>query len=385
MTNFSLAIVNFMAICSLASALSPSDEAKVGPGVREKIEEVASAGSEKGPAEANVVITLEKKYEGTCAELYPETDIYYEYSFGACAGNIQTAGELDDIASNSLTSYIELDELDEMFAGSTFLPVEVPIDRVFDIQWNPPGHPQLSSDLLDIPFGDRGSDHRTGHYTFRQSTDGDDNLSLVRVENDGSYVQVFERVQFLLMSDDVLMFNGDPHEDDGWPVGGGFGTIIKAPSIPSGDAPGIYDTEPLDENGMSTAKEWLLKNFGMEEPSLNVTLPSHVGNEGNDIVHNEDGFLVPPLPNDNDSDLHPGSIYSGPCAVTGGLGAGAIAFITIIAVAAVAAIVVAVVVVKCRRHTQNQSDSPNKSYVEKALEEGSVDNTCKDTESLGNV
>lgn len=383
MANFSLAVVNFMAICSLANALSPSDEAKIGPGVREKIEEVASAGSEKGPAEANVVITLEKKYEGTCAELYPEIDIYYEYSFGACAGNIQTAGELDDIASNSLTSYIELDELDEMFAGSTFLLVEIPIDRVFDIQWNPPGHPQLSSDLLDIPFGDRGSDHRTGHYTFRQSTDGDDNLSLVRVENDGSYVQVFERVQFLLMSDDVLMFNGDPHEDDGWPVGGGFGTIIKAPSIPSGDAPGIYDTEPLDENGMYTAKEWLLKNFGMEDPTLNVNLPGHAGNENNDIEDSKDGFIVPPLPNDGDSDLHPGSIYSGPCAVTGGLGAGAIAFITIIAVAAVAAI--AVVVVKCRRHTQNQSDSPNKSYVEKALEEGSVDDTCKDTESLGNV
>lgn len=87
------------------------------------------------------------------------------------------------------------------------------------------------------------------------------------MEEDGSYIQVFERVQFLLISDDILMFNGDPHDGDGFPAGGGFGTLVKGPSIPAGDASGVYDTETLDQNGMSEAKGmaseefWTRRNF----------------------------------------------------------------------------------------------------------------------------
>lgn len=148
------------------------------------------------------------------------------------------------------------------------------IERVFDIQWNPPGHPKLNADLLEIPWGDRGNDpysydkndqdNRDGHYTFFQSGKEDGQMSFVRKQVDGTYIQVFERVEFLLFAEDVLMFNGDPHQGGGFPAGGGFGTLIKGQGIPAGDASGVYDTEPLDESGMSTAKEWLLKNFGKE-------------------------------------------------------------------------------------------------------------------------
>jgi len=162
---------------------------------------------------------------------------------------------------------------------TTSLPIEIPIDRAFDLQWNPPGHPQLHAWLLDAPWGDRGNDpygyygndDRDGHYTFRTNTE-DEKMSFVRKKEDGTYAQVFERVEFLLISEDVLMFNGDPHEGGGFPAGGGYGTLIKAPSIPAGEDAGVWDTEPLDESGMITAKEWLLKNFGdTESPAASPT------------------------------------------------------------------------------------------------------------------
>ena len=92
------------------------------------------------------------------------------------------------------------------------------------------------------------------------------------MEEDGSYIQVFERVQFLLISDDILMFNGDPHDGDDFQAGGGFGTLVKGPNIPAGDASGVYGTEPLDQKGMFEAKRWLLKNFGKEETSNNAKI-----------------------------------------------------------------------------------------------------------------
>ena len=166
--------------------------------------------------------------------------------------------------------------------NTAFLPIEIPTNRVFDVQWNPPGHPKLNAYLLDIPWGDRGNDpnsydnsgqdNRDGHYTFFQSGEEDGQMKFSRKQVDGSYIQVFERVEFLLISDEVLMFNGDPHKGGGFPAGGGFGTLIKGPSIPAGDASGVYDTEPLDESGMLTAKEWLLKNFGNEKLCNNATI-----------------------------------------------------------------------------------------------------------------
>ena len=66
----------------------------------------------------------------------------------------------------------------------------------------------------------------------------------------------------------------------------------------------MYDTVPLNKSGTSTAKEWLLKNFGVEKssmptPSLILTLPDHIGDEGNDIVYGdgvEDSSMPTPSP-----------------------------------------------------------------------------------------
>lgn len=111
-----------------------------------------------------------------------------------------------------------LDPVDVIKTYPTFLPVEIPVDRAFDLQWNPPGYPQLDAQSLAIPWGDRANDdpweyydgehdQRTGQYTFLEGASDDDSLSFVRTEEDGSYVQVFQRVQFLLISEDVLMFS----------------------------------------------------------------------------------------------------------------------------------------------------------------------------------
>ena len=107
--------VAFPLLFDRAVAGDGSGEAKIGPGVREELEDAPSSGSEGGPAGVEVIITLEENYEGTCAELYPEIDVYYEYSFHACAGIINTTEVLDNIASNPLTTYIELDELEELY------------------------------------------------------------------------------------------------------------------------------------------------------------------------------------------------------------------------------------------------------------------------------
>ena len=37
----------------------------------------------------------------------------------------------------------------------------------------------------------------------------------------------------------------------------------------------FHDTEPLDESGMLTAKEWLLKNFGNEKTCNNAAIVSN--------------------------------------------------------------------------------------------------------------
>ena len=319
-------------------------------------------------------------------------------------------------------------------AYPTFLPIKIPVDRAFDLQWNPPGYPQLEADFLAIPWGDRANDdpwgyydsendQRTGQYAFLEGASDDNSLSFVRTEENGSYVQIFKRVQFLLISDDILMFNGDPHEDDGFPAGGGFGTIIKAPSIPAGDASGVYDTVPLDESGMSKAKEWLLKNFGVEKssmpiPSLIVTLPGHIGDEGNDIVFVdgvEDSFMPTPSPTvplpDNigdegydvvhddefmvrppyDDDSYPDTGYSPPIRwVCGnsrslvGLGAIAITFIVLGVVAVVVTIVIFIVKRRKRRKDNTESDETS---MKKTTEEGSDTgtDTCEDTESIAAV
>ena len=63
---------------------------------------------------------------------------------------------------------------------------------------------------------------------------------------------LFELVNFKVISEDVLLFEGNS----------GYGTLIKAPSIPAGNEAGTYDTDAIAGNNVSLAEEWLVSNFG---------------------------------------------------------------------------------------------------------------------------
>ena len=274
-------------------------------------------------------------------------------------------------------------------SDATFLPVEIPIDRAFDVQWNPPGHPQLNAWFLDIPYGDRGddpyayydneNDERGGYYTFLPSEEDASHMSFVRKQEDGTYIQVYERVEFLLISDDVLLFNGDPHEGMGFPAGGGYGTLIKGPSIPAGGADGVWDTEALDEHGMSSAKEWLLKNFRenelpVEEP-IDIDDIEDVGDVGNNDTTT---FTTTNATSDKNNDNNEfirvcGTVYRNSDAF--------LLLITVSVIAVIVAIVACVVRRKCR---QDPSDL-EKSDGKEGSEEGSVAKTCGDDESCSDV
>lgn len=154
-------------------------------------------------------------------------------------------------------------------ADVEILPLNISLDRAFDVQWNPPGYPVLEAKNLTTPFGDHNStDPGDGHYTFAKHEDG--MMSFVRQKTDGAVCQVFEVVDFLVVGADVLMMNGDPNP---WILGDGFGTLIKGMSIPAGDAPGNYTTTPIADSNI-TVEEWLLTNFeGSEDASTVVTTP----------------------------------------------------------------------------------------------------------------
>jgi len=146
------------------------------------------------------------------------------------------------------------------------LPLQIDVDRVFDVQWNPPGHPQLCASWLQTPFGDRWSDSDEpadlpGHYTFiKYHRNG--KLGLVREKEDGTICSVFREVRFVSVSDDVLMMNGDPGpEDEAYGVkGGGYGTLVKGSNISSGNEDGCWDTTTPEESGL-TGEQWLMRNF----------------------------------------------------------------------------------------------------------------------------
>jgi len=157
------------------------------------------------------------------------------------------------------------------------LPLNIAIDRAFDVQWNPPGYPTLEASWLQTPFGDDWGDydeawgrdgpvdHLGSHYNFvRHHKDG--KLGMVREKDDGSLCSVFHEVAFISVSDDVLMMNGDPGPEGayGGYAGGGFGTLIKGVSIPSGSEDGSWNTTTLEEYGES-GLQWLLKNFATDE------------------------------------------------------------------------------------------------------------------------
>ena len=159
------------------------------------------------------------------------------------------------------------------------LPLRVPVDRVFDVQWNPPGHPELYASYLQTPFGDDWGNYTEpwardgpadleGYYTFvRYHQDG--KLGLLRKKEDGTLCSVFHEVAFISISDEVLMMNGDPGPEGayGGYSGGGFGTLVKGTAIPAGNEDGNWETSTLDEYEMS-GLEWLLTNFGKDDPQV---------------------------------------------------------------------------------------------------------------------
>ncbi len=96
---------------------------------------------------------------------------------------------------------------------------------------------------------------RDGHYTFAKLNQ-DGAMSFVRQKPDGTVCSVFEKVDFVAISDTVLMMMGNP--DPSW-IFSGYGTLIKGKGIPAGDEDGVYDTAPVDSVEM--AEEWLTQNF----------------------------------------------------------------------------------------------------------------------------
>merc|ERR1711933_529867 len=145
--------------------------------------------------------------------------------------------------------------------AKNILPIQIPIERCYDTQWNPPGHPLLSASFLRAPYKDRQSEQRDGYYTFEITANGEIS-SFVRVtEESSTIIRVFDKVDFLVISEDILFFNGDP--SDYW-AGGGNGTLIKGKKVTADNSGGTWATQSMENSNM-TPEEWLLKNFGDEE------------------------------------------------------------------------------------------------------------------------
>lgn len=148
------------------------------------------------------------------------------------------------------------------------LPIKIPVDRAFDVQWNPPGYPMLETYSLYAPWGAKVKMILEGHdcyFAFELSSENDI-ASFVQIDQTtGKNYTIFDSVEFVAISDDVLMFNGNPLTANFVP-GGGYGTILKGMNIPSGPADGRYETNPIrtdDEKSKTVPKEWLHRNFGI--------------------------------------------------------------------------------------------------------------------------
>lgn len=162
------------------------------------------------------------------------------------------------------------------------LPLDIPLDRAYDVQWNPPGYPELRTWGLAPPFYDQET-ARDGHYTFaKQNEDGAMTMSLVRQKPDGTVCSVFNNVEFQAISETVLMTLHDEYH----------GTLIKGKGIPAGDGDGVYDTAPVDS--VEIAEQWLIQNFqqkgkGAVATKIDVPIMSCSGSES-DALPNESKF-----------------------------------------------------------------------------------------------
>jgi len=134
--------------------------------------------------------------------------------------------------------------------GVGVLPIRIPVDRCYDTQWNFPGHPSLNVFSLQPPYNDSGSENRDGYYTFEVKENGEIS-SFIRITKEASHVvRVFQTVEFLVVSDDILFFRGN----------GYYCTLIKGSNIEANDSPGIWATQAVEESDIKP-KEWLLMNF----------------------------------------------------------------------------------------------------------------------------
>jgi len=154
-------------------------------------------------------------------------------------------------------------------AEGAILPIRIPFDRVYDTQWNPPGHPTLSARSLKTldkvsVYGITGLDNiwgqtlLDGYYTFE--TDGYGNIkSFLWVTDEGAIVTIFEDIDPLLISEEVFFFNGNPGANV---AGGGFGTLVQGFGVDPGQA-GDYAVEPVEESNIAP-QQWLSDTFNVE-------------------------------------------------------------------------------------------------------------------------
>jgi len=152
---------------------------------------------------------------------------------------------------------------------ATTLPIVIPLNRCYHTHWLPPGYPILNTYSLDDQSFVDGEhvnveDKRDGYYTFESGPDGKI-TGFVRTNDDtGSIVEVFNEVEFIAISKEVLLFNGDPTTGV---LGGGYGTIIKGSDVSAGPTGGTYQTKSVEDSSNDISpEEWLLKNFHKDLP-----------------------------------------------------------------------------------------------------------------------
>ena len=134
------------------------------------------------------------------------------------------------------------------------LTLQIPLDRVYDVQWNL-HMPQLVCTGLRFPYLDTRDSSEGGHYRFLSSGDG--KFSLWRVLPDGELSRVYERVRWIAVADDALLLEGD----------GIYGTLIKGAQL----AASYDDTrlDGMDRYANSTdAFHWLNAQFGTDLQGL---------------------------------------------------------------------------------------------------------------------
>ena len=163
--------------------------------------------------------------------------------FMETTANIKAGSDAKSGARLNLAYYEYLEE--ELAKGGKKVDEKkIPIDRCFDVQWNPPGVPTLECRGLGNPYG---AEPKPGdYYAFRAAGDG---AKFVQVQPSGKELTVFTSVDWQSCNDEVLHFNGN----------GSYGTMIKGTRIASGTSSGSWTN--CHRPSHSEAMQWLSQNF----------------------------------------------------------------------------------------------------------------------------